>query len=127
VPVEWLPAKGAESAAIQSVIERLVSAAGQPAPRPVSSAFEGTPFYGLLTRLEADLLEFKLEPDDLRAEFDGALRNLEGERKSLEIKGMLAREEKTGLPERLREGAALRQRGDPAPLPAGAETPSKGL
>ncbi len=125
VPVEWLPAKSAESAAIRSVIERLVSSAGH--PRPVSSAFEGAPFYGLLTRLEADLLEFKLEVDDLRAEFDGAIRNLERERKSLEIKGMLAREETAGLPERLREGAALRQRGEPAPLPAGTETPSKSL
>ena len=127
VPVEWLPAKSAESAAIRSVIERLVSSTGHPAPRPVSSAFEGAPFYGLLTRLEADLLEFKLEIDDLRAEFDGAIRNLERERKVLEINGMLAREEKAGLPERLREGAALRQRGEPAPLPAGTETPSKGL
>jgi DNA primase len=121
VPVEWLPAASVESAALQSVIERLVSGTGQPLPRPVSSGFEDAPFYGLLTRLEADLLEFRLEPEDLRAEFDGAVRILEREMKSKEIKGMLARKEKTGLAERLQEGAALRHstpdlaggRGDP--------------
>jgi DNA primase len=113
VPVEWLPGTSAEATALRSVIERLVSAAGHPLPRPVSSAFEGDPLYALLARLEADLLEFKLEAEDLQAEFDGAVRNLEREAKSREIKEMLARKEKTGLAERLREGAALRQSAAP--------------
>jgi DNA primase len=128
VPVEWLPAASAESGALRAVIERLVSIPGQSVPRPVSSAFEGAPFYGLLTRLEADLLEFRLEAEDLRAEFDGAVRNLERVRNAMEIKEMLARKEKVGLAERLREGAQLRQpTGAATPLPTGAETPSKGL
>jgi DNA primase len=125
VPVELLPLSGTEAAALRSVIEGLGAAASDGRlPRPVSSAFEGAPFYGLLTRLEADLLEFRLEPDDLRAEFDGAVRNLEREAKSREINEMLARKDKDGLPERLREGAALRQPAPSAPeLAGGRENP----
>jgi hypothetical protein len=83
-------------------------------PRPLSTAFEGQPFYPLLARLEATLLEFKLEPEDFRAEFEGALRNLERDAKAREINEMLARNERKGLPERLREKAGLR---DAAPAP----------
>jgi DNA primase len=127
VPVELLPPSSAEATALRAVIERLVSAEARPFPRPVSSGFEGAPFYGLLTRLEADLLEFKLEPEDLQAEFGGAVRNWEREAKSREIKEMLARKEKVGLAERLREGAALRQPGASPSLLANGETPSNGL
>ncbi len=77
-------------------------------PRPLSTAFEEQPFYPLLARLEATLLEFKLEPEDFRAEFEGAVRNLDREAKVREINGMLARNERQGLPERLREKAGLR-------------------
>ena len=109
VPVELLPA-GADAAALRAVVEALgASGAGGGAPRPVSSAFEGAAFYGMLTRLEADLIEFKLEPEDLRAEFEGAVRNLRGKANTKEINEMLARKQKEGLPERLLEGAALRQ------------------
>ncbi|HKC42698.1 MAG TPA: DNA primase [Burkholderiales bacterium] len=125
VPVELLPPAGLEASALRALVERLGTSAGGVVPRPVSTAFEGAPFYGLMTRLEADLLEFRLEAEDLRAELEGAVRNLEHQAKAREIKDMLARKEKAGLPERLREGAALRQ---PAPaLQTGGVTPTKAL
>ena len=125
VPVELLPSAGLEASALRALVEQVGTTIGGSVLRPVSTAFEGAPFYGLMTRLEADLLEFQLEPEDLRAELEGAIRNLEHQAKSREIKDMLARKEKAGLPERLREGAALRQ---PAPaLQADGGTPSKAL
>jgi hypothetical protein len=72
-----------------------------------------------LARLEATLLEFKFEPDDFRAEFDGAVRNLVRDAKAREINEMLARNERQGLPERLREKAGLPADGAPAPGLAG--------
>jgi DNA primase len=89
-------------------------------PRPLSTAFEEEPFYPLLARLEGSLLELKLQPEDFRAEFEGALRNLEREAKAREINEMLARNERQGLPERLREKAGLRDAPTPAPDLAGS-------
>jgi hypothetical protein len=89
-------------------------------PRPLSTAFEDQPFYPLLARLEATLLEFRLEPEDFRAEFEGAVRNLDREAKVREINEMLARNERQGLPERLREKAGLRDAPAPSPDLAGS-------
>jgi len=98
----------AEGAALRQVAD-WITVHADAIPRPLSTAFETEPFYPLLARLEATLLEFKLEPGDFRAEFEGAVRNLEREAKAREINEMLARNERQGLPERLRETAGLRE------------------
>jgi DNA primase len=98
----------AEGAALRQVAH-WITVHADAIPRPLSTAFETEPFYPLLARLEATLLEFKFEPDDFRAEFEGAVRNLEREAKAREINEMLARNERQGLPERLRETAGLRE------------------
>lgn len=98
----------AEGAALRQVAD-WITVHADAIPRPLSTAFETEPFYPLLARLEATLLEFKFEPGDFRAEFEGAVRNLEREAKAREINEMLARNERQGLPERLRETAGLRE------------------
>jgi DNA primase len=112
--VELVRTDTAEGEALRTVADWVVGHADA-LPRPLSTAFEEQPFYPLLARLEGTLLEFKLEPEDFRAEFEGAVRNLEREVKSREINEMLARNEREGLPERLREKAGLRD--GPAPAP----------
>ncbi|HSD43367.1 MAG TPA: DNA primase [Burkholderiales bacterium] len=104
--VELVRIDAAEGEVLRFVADWVVGHADA-LPRPLSTAFEGQPFYPLLARLEATLLEFKLEPEDFRAEFEGAVRNLERDAKSREINEMLARNERKGLPERLREKAGL--------------------
>jgi len=111
--VELVRTDIAEGEALRFVVDWVVGHANA-LPRPLSTAFEGEPFYPLLARLEATLMEFKLEPEDFRAEFEGAARNLERDAKAREINEMLARNERQGLPERLREKAGLRD----APAPA---------
>jgi DNA primase len=108
--VELVRADTAEGEALRSVAD-WVAAHADGLPRPLSTAFEEQPFYPLLARLEATLLEFKLEQADFQAEFEGAMRNLERDAKAREINEMLAKNEREGLPERLREKAGLR---DPA-------------
>jgi DNA primase len=108
-----------EGEALRSVAE-WVTGHADALPRPLSTAFEAAPFYPLLARLEGTLLEFRLEPEDFRAEFEGALRNLEREAKGKEINEMLARNERQGLPERLREKAGIRDAPSPAPDLAGS-------
>jgi hypothetical protein len=110
-----------EGAALRRVADWIAGHA-EAIPRPLSTAFEPEPFYPLLARLEATLLEFKLEPEDFRAEFEGAARNLEREAKAREINEMLQRNERQGLPERLRETAALRE----GPVGAGDLAGSRG-
>jgi DNA primase len=106
-----------DAEALRAVVDWVVGHADA-LPRPLSTAFEDRPFYPLLARLEATLLEFKFEPDDFRAEFEGAVRNLERDMKAREINEMLARNERQGLPERLREKAGLHAA--PAPGLAGS-------
>jgi DNA primase len=105
--VELVRTETAEGEALRLVAD-WVAGHADALPRPLSTAFEGQPFYPLLARLEATLLEFRLEPEDFRAEFEGAVRNLDRDAKSREINEMLARNERKGLPERLREKAGLR-------------------
>jgi DNA primase len=106
-----------DAEALRAVVDWVVGHADA-LPRPLSTAFEDRPFYPLLARLEATLLEFKFEADDFRAEFEGAVRNLERDAKAREINEMLARNERQGLPERLREKAGLHAA--PAPGLAGS-------
>jgi DNA primase len=117
--VERVPPDTAEGDALRTVANWVVEHADA-LPRPLSTAFEEQPFYPLLARLEATLLEFKLEPEDFRAEFEGAVRNLDREAKVREINEMLARNERQGLPERLREKAGLRDGATPTPDLAGS-------
>jgi len=105
--VELVRTDTAEGEALRTVVD-WVTGHADALPRPLSTAFEEQPFYPLLARLEATLLEFKLEPEDFRAEFEGAVQNLERDAKVREINEMLARNERQGLPERLREKAGLR-------------------
>jgi hypothetical protein len=65
--------------------------------------------------------------EQVKPEFDGAIQHLREREKDKEISGMIARNERTGLADRFKEREALRQRGEPIPLPAGAETPSNDL
>ncbi len=117
--VELVRPDTAEGDALRTVAE-WVAGHADALPRPLSTAFEEQPFYPLLARLEATLLEFKLEPEDFRAEFEGAVRNLDREAKVREINEMLARNERQGLPERLREKAGLRDGPAPSPDLAGS-------
>ena len=117
--VELVRTDTAEGEALRTVAD-WVAGHADALPRPLSTAFEEQPFYPLLARLEATLLEFKLEPEDFRAEFEGAVRNLDREAKVREINGMLARNERQGLPERLREKAGLRDGPASAPDLAGS-------
>jgi len=117
--VERVRTDTAEGDALRTVAD-WVAGHAKALPRPLSTAFEDQPFYPLLARLEATLLEFKLEPEDFRAEFEGAVRNLDREAKVREINEMLARNERQGLPERLREKAGLRDGAAPAPDLAGS-------
>jgi DNA primase len=110
--VELVRSETTEGEALRFVTDWVFRHAGS-LPRPLSTAFEGQPFYPLLARLEATLLELKLDSEDFRAEFEGAVRNLERDAKTREINEMLARNERKGLPERLREKAGLRE-GRPA-------------
>jgi hypothetical protein len=110
--VELVRSETTEGEALRFVTDWVSRHAGS-LPRPLSTAFEGQPFYPLLARLEATLLELKLDSEDFRAEFEGAVRNLERDAKTREINEMLARNERKGLPERLREKAGLRE-GRPA-------------
>jgi DNA primase len=112
--VELVRTDTPEGEALRAVAD-WVAGHAEALPRPLSTAFEGEPFYPLLARLEATLLEFKLQPEDFQAEFQGAVRNLEREAKAREINEMLARNERQGLPERLREKAGLRDAPAPAP------------
>jgi DNA primase len=116
--VELVGTDAPEAEALRAVADWVVGHA-EALPRPLSTAFEDRAFYPLLARLEATLLEFKFEPDDFRAEFDGAVRNLVRDAKAREINEMLARNERQGLPERLREKAGLPADGAPAPGLAG--------
>jgi DNA primase len=106
--VELVRSETTEGEALRFVTDWVSRHAGS-LPRPLSTAFEGQPFYPLLARLEATLLELKLDSEDFRAEFEGAVRNLERDAKTREINEMLARNERKGLPERLREKAGLRE------------------
>jgi DNA primase len=117
--VELVRPDTADGAALRQVADWIAGHADA-IPRPLSTAFETEPFYPLLARLEATLLEFKFEPADFRAEFDGAVRNLERDAKTREIKEMLDRNERQGLPERLRETAGLRDGPVSAPDLAGS-------
>jgi DNA primase len=117
--VELVRPDTADGAALRQVADWIAGHADA-IPRPLSTAFETEPFYPLLARLEATLLEFKFEPADFRAEFDGAVRNLERDAKTREIKEMLDRNERQGLPERLRETAGLRDGRPSAPDLAGS-------
>jgi DNA primase len=116
--VELVGTDAREAEALRAVADWVVGHADA-LPRPLSTAFEDRAFYPLLARLEATLLEFKFEPDDFRAEFEGAVRNLERDAKAREINEMLARNERQGLPERLREKAGLQADAGPAPGLAG--------
>jgi hypothetical protein len=117
--VELVRTDTAEGEALRTVAD-WVTGHADALPRPLSTAFEEQPFYPLLARLEATLLEFKLEPEDFRAEFEGAVQNLERDAKVREINEMLARNERQGLPERLREKAGLRDGSVAAPDLAGS-------
>ena len=117
--VELVRTDTAEGEALRMVAD-WVAGHADALPRPLSTAFEEQPFYPLLARLEATLLEFKLEPEDFRAEFEGAVQNLERDAKVREINEMLARNERQGLPERLREKAGLRDGSVAAPDLAGS-------
>ncbi len=125
VTVQLLNDAVPEAQVVRAVLEALTG--GRAIPKPLSTAFEGTPFLEYLQALEADLMRLGFDSlDQVKPEFEGAVRNLRSRQKDQEIKDMLARKDKAGLAERLREGAALRQPGG-APLPPGAETPSNGL
>jgi hypothetical protein len=123
--VEQLDENTHEAQVLREVLE--VLAAGRVPPKPLSTAFEGTPLLPELQALEAELLRLGFDTvEQVRPEFDGALRKLEARQKDKEIKAMIGRRETEGLAEQLRESAALRQPGA-APLSAGTDTPSKGL
>jgi hypothetical protein len=124
--VQSLDDTAPEAKVLRAVLELL--SGGGAVPKPLSTAFEGTPFLGYLQELEADLMRLGFDTvEQVKPEFEGAIRSLQVRQKDQEIKEMLARKEKVGLAERLREGAALRQREPLAPLPVNADTPSKGL
>jgi len=124
--VEQLNDDTPEAKVLRAVHERL--AAGEALPRPLSTAFEGTPFLEYLQALEAELMRLGFDTiEQVKPEFDGAIQHLREREKDKEISGMIARNERTGLVDRFKEREALRQRGEPIPLPAGAETPSNDL
>jgi hypothetical protein len=104
----------------------LLAGGGAP-PKPLSTAFEGTPFLGYLQELEADLMRLGFDTlEHIRPEFDGAVRKLRELEKDREINQMISKNERAGLSDRFREREALRQQGA-EPLSVGADTPSKGL
>jgi DNA primase len=124
--VEQLNDDTPEAKVLRAVHERL--AAGEALPKPLSTAFEGTPFLEYLQALEAELMRLGFDTiEQVKPEFDGAIQHLREREKDKEISGMIARNERTGLVDRFKEREALRQRGEPIPLPAGAETPSNDL
>jgi len=124
--VEQLNDDTPEAKILRAVHERL--AAGEALPKPLSTAFEGTPFLEYLQALEAELMRLGFDTiEQVKPEFDGAIQHLREREKDKEISGMIARNERTGLADRFKEREALRQRGEPIPLPAGAETPSNDL
>jgi DNA primase len=108
--IELLMGDMPEVQALRTVVPSVSEqrATGQLA-HPLSSAFEQTPYYRLLVELEAELMLLDFDGDAVRAEFEGAIRNLKRQANLREINDMLARNERSGLSERLRENAVLRQ------------------
>lgn len=111
--VEDLPHDTPQASALRAVIERIVALPDP--PRPLSSAFEGSPLLAVVRKAEADVLLLGFDAEALRPEFEGAVRKLEGRLKSLEINEMIARRQTEGLVERLREHKGL----GVAPPPSG--------
>jgi len=99
-----------EAKVLRAVHERL--SGGQALPKPLSTAFEGTPFLGYLQELEAELMRLGFDIEQVRPEFDGAVRKLRELEKQKEINEMISKNQRTGLVDRLKEREALRQ---PAP------------
>jgi DNA primase len=119
-------ASGTEAAKVLRAVLELLAGGGAP-PKPLSTAFEGTPFLGYLQELEADLMRLGFDTlEHIRPEFDGAVRKLRELEKDREINQMISKNERAGLSDRFREREALRQQGA-EPLSVGADTPSKGL
>ncbi len=104
--VETLSDDTPEAKVLRAVHERLSS--GQPLPKPLSTAFEGTPFLGYLQALEAELLRLGFDIEQVKPEFDGAVRRLRERAKQKEINDMIAKNERVGLADRLQEREALR-------------------
>jgi len=122
LPVELLSGAAGDTEALRAVRGRLVS--GEPLPKPVSSAFEGEPFFPLLQALEAELLRLEFDREQVEPEFRGALRKLEADAKQREINEMLARGQRDGLAQRLKEQEALRQPAAASNLVTGGGTPT---
>jgi DNA primase len=117
--VENLSDDTPEARILRAVHERL--SGGEPPPKPLSTAFEGTPYLAYLQDLEAELMRLGFDIDQVKPEFDGAVRRLREIKKQKEINEMIANNQRAGLVERLREREALRRsvpdladgRGDP--------------
>ncbi|MFO1362545.1 MAG: DNA primase [Burkholderiales bacterium] len=111
--VELIGSAGPEAEALRAVVEWVVGHPGA-LPRPLSAAFEGQPFYALLSRLEASLMEFGLDEEGLKAEFEGAALRLAIGANDREIREMAARNEREGLSARVLESRRMR---DAVPAP----------
>jgi DNA primase len=122
--VEMLSDDTPEARILRAVQERL--SGGEPPPKPLSSAFDGTPHLGYLQQLEAELMRLGFDIDQVKPEFDGAVRRLRERAKQSEINEMIARNQRAGLVDRLKEREALRH-SEPSTLSAAAETPLKRL